>query len=696
MNQILEKHNNIIVNNYINLHKFTNCGKSVTERLAQLAPLHRDSAIRQAGKSVGIREIPTLQQIAIAENPEPAEWRLSHYTEKAPEPNKDNVRRRALELLASMGWREKQPSVSRRDLKLLAEHTARGGLDRAHCEPCKPIFTLANSEKYHADQATKGKFAGVVDQLRTLLDGLTGVIPHARLAGLSDDEVREEAEKRAKYARADYAERCQIYEITGLPAPVETPAELRAQDSHWHRRDIRRTAGLARQHLASALGTIGRGGANYADSYSLARRREQDESAKIWAVSRELVTPDGNRIPLSDVIQSAREGQGYRLGAISAGLDDYATENGLTPIRITITLPAVWHPNPTKGRKTWTPDRDPKTTDDTLRLLWGKFRARLAKSRIKIHGLRVWEPHRDAVPHLHALLYVQPEQIAEVDRHLLALCPDTGAKRVASELTVIDTKRCRGSTYISKYIRKTLNTKITQDETHDDDDDDHLTRDNFDRVRAVASERGWRRFAFLGVHGIQRIWQRLNSATAEEIGDAPDRVATAWAHLKAKNYSSALSTMGAFASRGVHRLKIGYATEESDDEGNRFPLLNSYGEPKKVAFCLFDSEYPREHPNHWYLKLSRGSEIVDKSTETKEQVTVSVSYPSEPAPQVHEEEEKTQQAPLVNKSVFFDNIRQAIRGYKYKQAPPNRSVDQLIAIENEENGQQEAELCGFI
>ena len=663
-------------------------------RLAWLAPLHRDSAIKQAVKYAGISQIPTLEQIATAESPEPADWKLLHWPAKPPQPNRENVKRRALELLGSIAWRECQPSVSRKYLKLLAEHEARAELDRAHCNPEKPTYRLANADRYHAEQAVKHKFGRVVDNLRTLLDGLTDVIPQARLSALPEDEVRELAELRAKSAQAEYLERCQIHKLAGIPAPRETPQELRAQDSHWHRRDIRRTAGLARQHLAGALGTVGRNGANYADGYSLARRRERDKSAELWAGARVILTADGNRIPLSEVLQSTREGQGYRLGAISSGLDEYAEQEGLTPIRITITLPACWHPNPTKGRKTWTPDRDPKTTDDALRLLWGKFRARLAKSRIRILGLRVWEPHRDGVPHLHALLYVRAEQIPEIDRHLLTLCPDKGTRRTATELTIIDTTRCRASTYISKYIRKTLNVRINEDDAREHDDDDHLTRDNFDRVRACASERGWRRFAFLGVHGVQRIWQRLNSATADEIADAPERVAVSWAHLKAKNYREALETIGAFVPRGADRLKIGYATEETDEDGNRYPILNSYGEPTKRAFCLFDSEFPRDSVNHWFLKLSRGGEIVEESVENREQVTISVSYPSEPAPQVHKEEKEKLAREAVNKSVFFDRFRQAIRGHRHTGDPQNRTVDQFASLQIYENSRQEAELCG--
>ncbi|MFC7551144.1 replication endonuclease [Pseudoroseomonas wenyumeiae] len=59
------------------------------------------------------------------------------------------------------------------------------------------------------------------------------------------------------------------------------------------------------------------------------------------------------------------------------------------------------------------------------------------KSGITSLGLRVWEPHEDACPHVHALLYVRPEQVPVVDRHLRGVCPDPedSRERIASILS---------------------------------------------------------------------------------------------------------------------------------------------------------------------------------------------------------------------------------------------------------------------
>lgn len=228
-----------------------------------------------------------------------------------------------------------------------------------------------------------------------------------------------------------------------------------------------------------------------------------------------------------------------RLGAMTAALDKVAGRMGLAPIFVTLTLPPRWHPNPIKGRRSWTPNLSPRVADDAMRQTWSAFRARLAKRtrrqpfKIDTLGLRVWEPHEDGCSHVHALLYVQPEHIPHVDRHLLAVCPEpadpprdpeTGEpRRVASKLVIIDRERSRGSTYVMKYLRKTVNRAPAADEAGPppEDGDDHLSGDHFDRTRAWASERRIRRYAVLGAHGVQKIWQRLCKAGDEELQGRP-------------------------------------------------------------------------------------------------------------------------------------------------------------------------------
>ncbi|MFC7551143.1 hypothetical protein ACFQU7_00820 [Pseudoroseomonas wenyumeiae] len=113
---------------------------------------------------------------------------------------------------------------------------------------------------------------------------------------------------------------------------------------------MRRRAAEVRQHLAAALGTVGRGAAPYADDFSLSRRLERDADARQWAASVIWVPPGaGEPVPMTEIREAAAEAALCRLGAMVAGLDELAQREGLSPIMVTLTLPPQWHPNPKRG-----------------------------------------------------------------------------------------------------------------------------------------------------------------------------------------------------------------------------------------------------------------------------------------------------------------------------------------------------------
>ena len=332
---------------------------------------------------------------------------------------------------------------------------------------------------------------------------------------------------------------------------------------------------------------------------------------------------------MSVIKKAASEAQMQRLGAMTAALDEVAERRGLVPIFLTLTLPPRWHPNPKMGRRTWTQDLSPRAADDAMRRVWMRFRARLAKSKIPSLGLRVWEPHEDGCPHIHALLYIKEEQIETVDRHLRAVCPDAAGarRRVASRLVVIDRTRARGATYVMKYLRKTVNSAIAEDEGGQDPlgEDDHLSGDHHDRTRAWASERRIRRYAILGAHGMQRIWQRLRTAGEDEMEGAPPRVIEAKAAMDDHRWADALEAIGAIRGEPGGRLRIGYETETVDQTtGEVTAMTNKYGEPTKRAAWVEDTETAG-----WKLAVGRGGTIerVELKANDIKAVTVNDTFP---------------------------------------------------------------------
>ena len=612
--------------------------------------------------AAGIKgNLPTLDDLRVAESPPDPIWRLDSY-QAALRPTRAAVQEVARRIAADMDWRAARPAESKATREDAARIEAEDRLSAVWQAGPRQTHTLINEEDYERGRVLADLHGPLLAALAEILDGLDEVIPNSRLAAMQEEEICALADQRSEAALSGWKWRAALAVRAGRPVPPPTPDDRRRQDPIWQRRQLRRLAGLTRQHLAAALGTIGRGGSPYADDYSLARRRERDAAAQAWAESQEWRPPGGGKpVPLAAIIAASRKGALSRLGAITAGIDEIATQAGLTAIFITLTLPPEWHPNPKIGRRRKGKVHGPTETDRAATRLWKRFRGRLAKSGIITLGLRVWEPHEDGCPHIHALLYVQVDQIQEVDRHCLALCHEPQhaphlfgpPERVASRLVVINPKISKATSYISKYLTEDI-----------DGDGDRAAR-----VRATAGERGWRRFALLGVHGIGRVWQRIRTMKEAEIENAPLRVQAAWKALQEHKWGDALAAMGAIRGPGGHRLRLGYQTELADPTtGEIAPLVNKYGEPAKRAAWVVDTETPE-----WRMPLTRGGTI-ERRRKTLV-VTVTERFPRDGARAPSQEEKKESFASAQWKALLRE--RETLPQWQKWCADGRRRLDQL-------------------
>jgi hypothetical protein len=608
----------------------------IVDRLRLLAPLHRVAALRRAAEAAGLLKnfkVASLDDLAIAEAPPVILWRTEIQGQYTRPPTPADVAHGADALMRDINWRMAQPMQPARDLRAAARRETQDRLAAERAQATAPhLVSVPVPESVAAHQrglALAQQHGVLLIALADLLDGLDDVIPQSRLAATEEDAIRDLAAKRAEECVMRSQMRADVCRATGKPLPEETPDDRRRADPLWHRRQIRREAAQARQHLAAALRTVGRGAAPYADDYSVSRWRERQASAIAWAEKRVWQTEDGKTVPMTTIISGKAETALFRLSSISSGVDEIAQGAGLVPLWITMTLPPRFHPNPKRGRRSWTTDLSPRLTDARCKQLWGRFRSRLRKSGVRRLGTRVWEAHEDGCPHIHALMYVAPDDADTVDRHLLALCPepetpprdtDGNAKRVASKLEPIDRERGSPTTYIRKYLTKTVTLPAapgdaparghteseaaeatTADEATDYGEDRQI--EAYERHQATASERRWRRYAALGTHGIQRIWQRLIRAKDDELIGAPPRVIAADAALRAHRWADALTAMGAIREDGAHRLMLEYET-----------TLNAYGEETRRPAWIVDTEdvekADAENRDPWRLPLRSRGELV--------------------------------------------------------------------------------------
>ena len=537
---------------------------STVQRLDRLAPEHRAAAVRRAMRAAGLQaDLPDPDTLARAENPPAAQWRHIYI----PAPSQDEIERVAVDMVDSVAWRAAEARIRPRAAQL-EEATKRATNQAWRAWMAAQRREIVNAEEYEAGQELATKWRPVLDALADMLDDAEERIADLYLAAEPESRLREIAEIRAGIGEAL---------LCDIPDAEQTPAQRRERCWRHHVQQLRDRAKAARQAASALFGTVGRGGDDYADSYSLARWQERQKAAQRWARERFILIDKGGetiRVPLTEVMEMASKAGLSQLYAMHLGLDEHAKDERLAAVFITLTLPPQYHPNPSKGRARWNPRLMPEQADEALNRLWQRFRARLAKRGIRPLGLRVIEPHKDGCPHLHALLYVPPDRVAQVDATLTAMRPEpVPGRRTATKLEVINRERGTPSTYVMKYLIKSRNDGQAARKAAggESGDGDHLAA--HDRVRAWASERGLRRFGWVGLHGFNAIWRAIHKRR-ELPASAPQAFHEAHAALKARRYKDALAAMGALRD-GRTRMRLEYQEVE-----------NRYGEIVKKAMAV--------------------------------------------------------------------------------------------------------------
>ena len=147
------------------------------------------------------------------------------------------------------------------------------------------------------------------------------------------------------------------------------------------------------------------------------------------------------------------------------GAEEYADARGHVGLFLTLTLPSKFHPVKLGSGGRPVPNKKysgatPRDGQLWLRETWAKTRAALARKGVKMYGLRVAEPHHDATPHWHALIWAEDEAgalaIEEKVRHYWL--SEDGDERGAQENRVNIKRMVKGGAagYVAKYIAKSV------------------------------------------------------------------------------------------------------------------------------------------------------------------------------------------------------------------------------------------------
>lgn len=403
-------------------------------------------------------------------------------------------------------------------------------------------------------------------------------------------------------------------------------ALLRLQCPKWWRRKLLK---LRRQHLETLeiiQGNVGKGVSAYASKRAIAEFVRDKAAQRRWAESLTLINECGEELALINAIEASTanpENARAELMKRIRGIEEWAEEIGFSAVFITVTAPAKFHAN--SGN--WN-GSTPKDTNAYLVDTWAKARAKLKRLDAKYFGVRVSEPHQDATPHWHMMLFAPKQDLKAICRCIrwyfcqedISELMDRFKKRKELrkkwrkarskwghnkklglktkeprrsympfqprfDAEYIDTSKGSASAYIAKYISKNINGFEVADLI--DSETGKTLGDGVMNVKTWASVWNIRQFQFQGCDPITsyREIRRVREAFTEEHQKELEQLRVAAESNDFVNFIRALRTM---------TTEIKYEVT---------PYGNEYGEAvKRITGLQAEKGFALTRPHKWEMR----------------------------------------------------------------------------------------------
>lgn len=278
----------------------------------------------------------------------------------------------------------------------------------------------------------------------------------------------------------------------------------RMSDEAWWRRALRKRMRTV-EHHAIQRGAVHRRASPYVSAKAL-RRHENDRRrlAALLASLEVMNVGTGEAIPLDEVIAGSQANPANRRMAMMArikGIEATARAKGHVALFLTITAPSRMHARHQTGQAN---DRhngaSPHTVQTYLHDVWRKAMRSMQRDGLTAYGMRTVEPHHDACPHWHVLMFAASAQseaiLCTLRAYALADSPDEpGAAEHRFKVEYIDPAKGSALAYVAKYVSKSIDGEGLDTDTESDETGTNTAR------RIVAWSRRWgiRQFQFFGL-----------------------------------------------------------------------------------------------------------------------------------------------------------------------------------------------------
>ncbi len=363
----------------------------------------------------------------------------------------------------------------------------------------------------------------------------------------------------------------------------------RLQSPQWWLNRLRRMHARWREHLMIVTGYVQTKSAPYSSEPCVQEWQAQKKANREYLNAMELEEQDtGERLSLADKVNGSIANPAIRRAELMVrmrGFEDLAKLEGLAGDFYTLTAPSAYHSTQKSGRRN---DKfngsSPRDTQRYLCKVWSKTRAAWKRRGIRVFGFRVVEPHHDATPHWHLLLFMRPEH-AELARAIFrkyALKEDggeAGAEENRFKVVPIEEEHGSATGYIAKYISKNIDGYALDDEK--DDETGEPLKDMARRVSAWASRWAIRQFQQIGGAPVT-VYRELRRLRDRELVLHPE-IAEAHTAADEGNWAGYVTAQGGpLVARDCLRVRLSYdVTENGNIYGDDVSRISGVYSPFK-------------------------------------------------------------------------------------------------------------------
>ncbi len=340
-----------------------------------------------------------------------------------------------------------------------------------------------------------------------------------------DDEIEAAADRAARFCMQcrDLAAAVGYAERQGMVLPIGdrvTPASIRKRlnSADWWRRRLRTVLTRRCEELFRRLGFVRRQSSAYVSGDALARVRAAAVKGRRWLADMSVMCQDtGEVLPLAKIAEHSLSNPKLRRGELmtrARGFQETAQAAGHRCLMVTLTCPSAFHAwlRESGDRNPRYNGASPRDGQAWLNKHWARGRAALKRRHVCYYGFRAAEPHHDATPHWHMVLYVAPESVEVVKQTLARVwlkdyADEPGAQQHRIKFTDENPEKGSGVGYLAKYVAKNVD-GFGSIGAESSDESGRPVADDAEHAIAWARLHGIRQFQQLGGPAVT-LWREL-------------------------------------------------------------------------------------------------------------------------------------------------------------------------------------------